>query len=102
MCYLQIVLEGMKKNKEWKLLQYIIIYQQIIYSRNSMLGHPVFCIKSCFITETNKAFILDIICLLLHYSWQFLQQINIYQHRIYIRNSMLAHPVFFTNIFSWY
>ena len=54
------------------------------------------------VMETKRAFIADILCWLLHYSWKLIQQFMIYQQRIYIRNSMLARPVFFTKRFGLY
>ena len=38
----------------------------------------------------------------LHYSWNLLHNITIDVQRIYIRHSMLDHPVFFTRSFCWY
>ena len=58
-----------------------------------MLAHPVFFTNIFVGMKKMKGFKEDIICLIFHNSWQFLQQMIIYQQRKNSRYYMLTYPV---------
>ena len=66
-----------------------------------MLAHPVLFTKRVN-HYVKKEGIYSIHYMFFYCSWQLLQQIIIYQHRIYSRNSILFHPILLTNMFCGY